>query len=427
MMSPAISMVLATICYLVLLWTFIDRTFISRRSTYFLTATCFAIIILLLVTGAIWVFLAFYLLFFFELILMQRHLANWLLPALILLFQYALIIFVRLITFFIPQFLVTSVSFVLLKNQLMLGVIQICFLSVLSYLLKKLDRKYQFIRSLKEMPQAFFLSGISFFVVFITLMTILNVISLFGPFTLIFLILLLFFSITTQVISVRILRNKIYQKNAYLEALKLSMKEEKENYELAREYRHDFRSLMLGLNEYLASEDLEGAKDFLLQTLKDSEDYFKEYRYNQLAEIQNAAIRGVLTDFIHRCERHHIYLELKINNQDVGLPISQIDLVRSISIVLNNAFEATINEPKKYIYIELRNTLTHWQMTVTNPSTIDSPSIATLVQKNFSTKDNHSGLGLYQLQKISHKYADFSLVIDKSPEQFNVDITISQI
>lgn len=426
-MSPGNSMALASLCNIVLLWTFFDQMFISRKSSYLLNVLWFGNFFFSLLSQEISAFLIFYFLFLLELILMKRYLSNWLLPALILIFQYALIVFVRLITYYLPEYMVIGIDFNSGKTLSLLAFIQVSLLLMLSHYLVKLDKKYHVVGSLKEMPKSFFLSGISLFILFIILMTLLNFFSIFGPFTLLFLQLLLIFSIATQTISVFTLRNKVYQKNAYLKALKRSMKEEQENYELAREYRHNFRGILLGLNEYLTSEDLSGAKDYLLQTLADSEDYFKEYRYKQLAEVRNAAIRGVLSDFINHCEEDHIYLELKIFDQGTDLPISQIELTRSISIVLNNAFEAAVMEPQKYIYVELQNTATNWQMTVTNPSTLNQSNITTLLQKNYSSKKNHSGLGLFQLNKISRKYADFSLMIDKSPDQFTVDITIKQV
>lgn len=417
-------MAIYTLNYLVILWAIIDRTFVSRKSTYILSLFLSLTFLVAFFTEDIYTILNFYFLYLIEFLMMRHYLSNWLAPSMVLIFQYSLTSFIRLITFYLPSFYIHTLTVATPAELMTITVFQCSLLLLAAYLLKRANKKYGIIDSLKEMEHSYLVAGLGIFTLFLILMTLHSYLYLYGQFYIILLLFLLLFSVTLLIITFYMFKNRTYQQKAYLKALRLSIKEEKQNYELAREYRHDFRGILLGLKEYVNSEDLTGAKDFLDQTLQDSENYLQEYRFVQLVSVQQAAIRGLLADFVKRCDANNIYLELKIKDPAGTIPISQIDLVRSVSIVLNNAFEACMVEQDKYIYITLENTSAQWQLEVKNSSSSTIPNTANLMKKNFSTKQNHHGLGLYNLKKISNKYANFFPIIQNEPEQFTIRLNI---
>ncbi|MEO1772249.1 GHKL domain-containing protein [Candidatus Enterococcus ferrettii] len=423
-MSPNNSMAIYTLNYLVILWTIIDRTFISRKSTYLVTLFLFVTFLVAFLTDDLYTVINFYFLYLIEFLMMRYYLSNWLAPAMVLFLQYALTSFIRLITYYMPSFYVPTITMTTPVELTTMAVFQCLLLLIAAYLLKRADKKYGVLSSLREMPHTYLFPGLCIFTLFLILVTLHTYLYLYDRFYITLLLLMLLFSITLLIITYYTFKNKNYQQNSYLKALRLSMNEEKQNYELAREYRHDFRGILLGLKEYINAEDFIGAKEFLDQTIQDSDNYLQEYRFVQLASIKNAAIRGLLSDFVKRCDSREVYLELKIKDQGNPSPISQIDLVRSVSIVLNNAFEACLLEQDQYVYITLENTSAQWQLEVKNPSTTPISNTADLMMKNYSTKQNHNGLGLYNLKKITNKYANFFSMIHLEPDQFTIRLNI---
>ncbi len=424
-MTQTESMFIYLLNYLTIIWAIMHPRFLSKKFSYGLTLLlCLSLGALFFVSyrSAVLLFYFIYLLEFFS---MKRFLSNWLLPPMVLLFQYALTTFVRLVTFYLPSYFIHPIELNMPFGVLFLAAIQSFILVCLAYLVKRLDKKYAIVYSLKGMTRPYRIQGSFIFLLFLILVTVHTYSYIRKLYFAVLLISLLLFSITILVISFFTIRNKNHQQAAYLEALKLSMKEEKNNYELAREYRHDFRSILLALKEYMNSNDLPGAQDFLEQTILDSEHYLQEYRLVQLAAIKNAAVRGLFSDFIKKSDQHGIYLELKINDQDESIPLSQIDFVRAISIVLNNAFEATLLEKEKYVYLTLENTAAQWQLEILNPLTKKTEA-AKIAEKNFSTKSGHSGLGLYTLNKLSNKYSNFFWEAQIKPNQFGVKLVISK-
>lgn len=105
------------------------------------------------------------------------------------------------------------------------------------------------------------------------------------------------------------------------------------------------------------------------------------------------------------------------------MPFNQIDLLRVVSILINNAFEASLNEKNPYIHIVLTNSQDFWSFKIENAvtSTVDVTKILT---KNFTTKEGHTGLGLSNLNKVLKKYPNANFQLQLKSEKFIVSIEI---
>lgn len=149
--------------------------------------------------------------------------------------------------------------------------------------------------------------------------------------------------------------------------------------------------------------NLSGAKTYLAESTDYSMKYLREYHQTQLVLIHHSALRSLLNEFIERCEKHNIYLELNVIGKIDTLPIPQIDLIRSLSILLNNAFDASLKEDEPYIQLTLKKDKVVWFFQVENfiSQTVDIYHI--LAKKNTKEK-GHSGLGIPIIRKIAKKY-----------------------
>lgn len=356
--------------------------------------------------------------------MMQRYIKNWLLPAVALILEYSLVAIVWFFTFHFPRRVFALFNMTIEYKMLVLTILQVFLILLLTYFLNKLDIKYDAWNSLNDIHKKYTKLGIGTFLLFQVLMLLHLYIALRGKFTTLVLILVLIFVIAALLISVLTLINKNYQQKKFVENLTLSIDEEKENFQLAREYRHDFKGILTAMDEYLSNEDIAGAQLYLQEILKNSQQYLKSYHYNQVIMIQNTAIRGLVTEFIRRCEEDAITLSLKIDPLSSLPAMSLIDFIRVLSIIMNNALEAVATEPVKEIAASFEHKNGALVIKISNPA-CKKLDLTTIFKKGHSTKTDHSGLGLWNLKKILGSYHNCFFFLSQENNFFTAKLILN--
>lgn len=422
-MTNTYSIALYALNYIIILWTLLNNRFILQKGTKFLTFFLLVAFGISFFFHDLYAVIYIYVLYVIEYLIMRHYLSSWLLPSVLIILQDMLVTFVRLVTFYLPVYFSKNSIFTNIYDLFLIACIQAVLIAGISTILKKLDKKYGVAPMLKELKKNYPLQGILLLILFFLLLTSHLYLYVkryhFTLFVLIVLIILLSFTLLSLVTLV----NKNYQRESFLRDLSLSIEEERINYELAREYRHDFNSALLGLSEYLTNNDIQGAKEYLAELTETTADYLTSYHHSQLITIHNAALRGLISKFIEKCRENNIYFELIVDDQGEPLPFNQIDLLRVVSILINNAFEASLNEKNPYIHIVLTNSQDFWSFKIENAvtSTVDVTKILT---KNFTTKEGHTGLGLSNLNKVLKKYPNANFQLQLKSEKFIVSIEI---
>ncbi|MGM0168647.1 two-component system, LytTR family, sensor histidine kinase AgrC [Enterococcus sp. AZ135] len=424
-MTNTYSIALYALNYMIILWALLNHRFILQKGTNFLTLFLLLAFAVSFFSKNLYAVIYIYVLYVIEYLIMRHYLSSWLLPSVLIILQDMLVTFVRLVTFYLPVYFSKNAIFTNMYDLFLIACIQAILIAVISFILKKLDKKYAVAPMLKELKENYPLQGFFLLILFFLLLTSHLYLYVkryhFTLFVLIVLIILLTFTLLSLITLV----NKNYQKESFLKDLNLSVEEERHNYELAREYRHDFNSALLGLSEYLANEDIKGAKEYLAELTETTADYLKDYHHSQLVSIQSAALRGLIARFIEKCRENGIYFELIVEDQGHPIPINQIDLLRIVSILTNNAFEASLDERNPYIHIMVTNNQELWAFKIENAVT-KSVDITKILNKNYSTKDGHTGLGLSNLNKVLKKYSNANFQLQVKSEKFIVSIEIAK-
>lgn len=421
------AIVVYSINYLIIIWSIFYKSLLSRKH-------CLALSIFLGVTVMLGIsthdrllflnILFFYLLQYF---MMCFYLKTFLLPATFMILEYSLITFVWFFSYHIPVRYLTFIPFARDHQIILLSIIQSTALLLLAYWLKRFSLKHKIWRSLIDTQNKRYVGlGLIVYLLFLILMGLHVYISFKGNIFTLTLILSLIFVVTCLLISILILVNRTYQQQIYLEDMRLSLDEEQENFELAREYRHDLRSILISLTEYIKKKDLQGAEQFLDQMIEDANPYLKHYHYSQITHIQNTAIRGLFTEFIKECEGKGITLTLVL--EDIGYvpPIPLIDFVRSLSILLNNAVEAVEEANDKQIQLTFKNTKKCLVFEIANPLMDQGLELAALCKKGQTTKADHSVIGLWNIRKMMRKYPNYLFTINQKEKYFIARLTLQR-
>lgn len=396
--------------YLALIWSFFYKKLLSRRQALILSAITASTAVLSISTSDKYLYINILAYFFLQYLMMYKHTRNWLLPAIFLIIADSLIMLVWVITYHFPRELMELLGQPFYDNHILVSILQFFLLFLCSFGFKKIDKKYAIWQSLNDTSQKYTRLGFGIFLLFLILMFLHVYVSRRGVVVTLLLVLCLMFVISTLLISLLTLINKNYQQKKYVENLTLSLEEERENFQLIREYRHDFRNIMLAMEEYLANEDIAGAQEFLEQIVGSTKGYLKNYHYDQISVIQNTALRGLVTEFIRVCEKEEIELNLKIDPISMIPAMSLVDFLRVFSILMNNAIEAVQQEKNKKIAVSFINDRDNLIINIVNPSS-KAVDIAAILKKGTSNKKNHSGLGLWNLKKIIQSYHDSQFLL----------------
>jgi len=106
--------------------------------------------------------------------------------------------------------------------------------------------------------------------------------------------------------------------------------------------------------------------------------------------------------------------------------IESIDLVRIFSILLDNALEEAEIKDNSFIKIMILSTTEGDEIKILNSLNSPELTVNKVYEKDFSTKEKHSGLGLYTVKKIIGKYDNLLLETTIESDSFIQKISISR-
>lgn len=215
------------------------------------------------------------------------------------------------------------------------------------------------------------------------------------------------FATSASIVLISYLIIKTRSNKTFIEQLNNKSKEYSKFIILANEFQHDFKSFLYTVKRYSELKDLEGLNNYINSLEEYSIELLNHSLLDQVYNIKEPAIQGLLIDCIEKCYSNKIKLSLDIQNypdQDFFLTI---DFARCLSILINNAIEHSSGK----IYISFSNFNGISSCVVRN--TADTPiPIVTIFRRNFSTKKNHQGIGLAILKNIIQTYSHTDLIVE---------------
>ena len=171
--------------------------------------------------------------------------------------------------------------------------------------------------------------------------------------------------------------------------------------------------------------DMEGLKKYYVQLEDDCQKVNNLYVLNPKL-INDPGIYSLLTTKYHEAEEKGIKIDMSLLLDLSKLNMKIYEFTRILGILLDNAIEASSECNEKLINIIFRDDArNHRQLVVVentyNDKTIDTEKI---FDKGFSGKENHTGLGLWEVRKIISKNKNLNLHTTKNEKYFSQQIEI---
>lgn len=182
-----------------------------------------------------------------------------------------------------------------------------------------------------------------------------------------------------------------------------------------RIFRHDYINILSSMIGYIQNRDIDGLerhfheKIFPLSKGMES----NNYKIGLLKNIKIPEIKGIVSSKLIRAQELGVDVYIDIVQPIEKINMDILDFSRVVGILIDNAIEAAekCDKPSiKVAFIDKDNTMF---FVIINSINEEIP-INKIFLKDFSTKGENRGLGLYNLKEITNKYRN--VAIDTSIE-----------
>lgn len=174
------------------------------------------------------------------------------------------------------------------------------------------------------------------------------------------------------------------------------------HYQEIRRFKHDYMNILATINGYLQENDLEQLKSYfnsrLLPTGRDLLD--KDAVIARLSNIKVLEIKGLFYTKLVQAMNLRLNVTLELTEEIAEIRMNLLVLSRILGIYLDNAMEAAADTPEKLFHVALVRRGEDLIFHIENSAAALPCSLDELAAPGFTTKENHSGLGLSTVAEL---------------------------
>ena len=210
------------------------------------------------------------------------------------------------------------------------------------------------------------------------------------------------------------------------ENLSTYTKEVERLYQNMRAFRHDYISLLSTLKGYIDQNDSVSLKDYFYQKILPAgrEMMDADNRLGMLGRVKNEPLKSLLSAKMITAQNMGLNVNIEINEDIDDLPIDMTDFIRVMGIFLTNAAEAAVETDEKEVHLVFIGEQNRVTVLVKNTSQPLTGPVHVLMQNEKTTKEGHSGIGLFTAKKILDSYKNIQWKASYDAPYFTVQITI---
>ena len=196
-------------------------------------------------------------------------------------------------------------------------------------------------------------------------------------------------------------------------------------YDEVRGFRHDFAGIVASMEPAIANQDMTEVSTIYQDVfLKTNEKLRKaDYTAFNLHNIHDIAIRNTLAKAMIVADNQGIHFSLETVGVVEELALPMLEAIRILSILTTNALEAANESENSQIRVALLAGDRSVRFIIENTRKKEELNPSILSQKGYSTKGNHSGLGLATLEDMVFHY-DLNLDTQLGETTFRQDLEL---
>lgn len=192
-----------------------------------------------------------------------------------------------------------------------------------------------------------------------------------------------------------------------------------------RGFKHDFDNIVTTIGGYIKTNDMKGLEKYYSQLEEDCEKVNNLYILNPDI-INNPGIYNLLTTKYGEAVRKGIKVNLTFLLDLNNLHMKIYEFARMLGILLDNAIDAAYESDEKVLNIVFRNDSKNNRniILIENTYKDKNVNIDEIFNKGIIGKENHTGLGLWEVKQILKKNNNINLYTNKNDTYFSQQLEI---
>ena len=191
-------------------------------------------------------------------------------------------------------------------------------------------------------------------------------------------------------------------------------------YNEIRGFRHDYAGMLVSMQMAIDSGDLQEINRVYNEVLVKANQKLRsdKYTYFDLNNIEDSALRSLIAQSIVYARNNDVEFTLEVKDVITRLSMDLLDLVRIMSILLNNAVEGAADSYLKQMEVAVIKMDFETVIVIQNSCKITMTPSEDLFALGFSTKGRNRGLGLNNVKEILDKYDNIILETEMEDNTF---------
>ena len=191
-------------------------------------------------------------------------------------------------------------------------------------------------------------------------------------------------------------------------------------YNEIRGFRHDYAGMMVSMQTAIDSKDLQEIDRIYNEVFVKANHKLRsdKYTYFDLNNLEDSTLRSVIAQSIANARVHNIDYILEVKDIISPLSMELLDLVRVMSILLNNAVEGALESYRKQMEVAVIKLDSEILIVIQNSRKNRSIKPEEIFNIGYSTKGINRGIGLNNVKEILEKYDDVILETEIDEERF---------
>ena len=191
-------------------------------------------------------------------------------------------------------------------------------------------------------------------------------------------------------------------------------------YNEIRGFRHDYAGMLVSMQMAIDSGNLQEIDRVYNEVLVKANQKLRsdKYTYFDLNNIEDSALRSLIAQSIVYARNNDVEFTLEVKDTITRLSIDLLDLVRIMSVLLNNAVEGAAESYLKKMEVAVIKMDLETVIVIQNSCKITMTPSEDLFELGFSTKGRNRGIGLNNVKEILDKYENIILETEMEDSTF---------
>ena len=191
-------------------------------------------------------------------------------------------------------------------------------------------------------------------------------------------------------------------------------------YNEIRGFRHDYAGMLVSMQMAIDSKDLQEIDRIYNEVLVKANQKLRsdKYTYFDLNNIEDTALRSLIAQSIVYARNKDVEFTLEVKDIITRLSIDLLDLVRIMSVLLNNAVEGAAESYSKQMEVAVIKMDLETVIVIQNSCKYTMTPSEDLFELGFSTKGRNRGIGLNNVKEILDKYENIILETEMEDSKF---------